>query len=300
MGLPLDVKPDNPSLLYEGVEYKDFWRGGDKHKLDELEHAIVRQLLPASGFRFIDIGCGFGRLADCYIDRFKQVIMVDGSMSLMQQAQKNTEGKAFYLLSDVMSLPFRNASFDAVLMVRVFHHISASQACMQELRRILCGGGRLIMTYHNKQNALRILKWILLLSRDNPFTLDPTGVGTTLLSHHPKAMVQFFNANRFTNIQYRGAGVVDKIAGKLGNFGKKLPNGIKLAPFFGKTKLAPWIFCSAEAVGDEKQPDTMDINELLICPICKGLPVQETKAYRCIQCNHRYPITNGIIDFRTR
>ncbi len=56
--------------FYEGVEYKHFWDGLKRSKLDELEHAIVRELLPVSGRRIIDVGCGYGRLADCYLNRF--------------------------------------------------------------------------------------------------------------------------------------------------------------------------------------------------------------------------------------
>ncbi len=55
---------------YEGVEYSGFWDSVDRQKLNELEHAIISELLPASGCRVVDIGCRFGRLSDCYIGRF--------------------------------------------------------------------------------------------------------------------------------------------------------------------------------------------------------------------------------------
>ena len=155
-GLPVesDLAKD-PFSLYEGVEYQQFWTGRQKRSLDELEHAIVRILLPVSGRRIIDVGCGFGRLADCYLDRFEQIVMLDGSMSLLRQALEKTSGKAICIAGDLSHMPFRPASFDAVLLIRVFHHINDSQSCLSELHRLLCNEGRFIFNYCNKQNAQR-------------------------------------------------------------------------------------------------------------------------------------------------
>jgi 2-polyprenyl-3-methyl-5-hydroxy-6-metoxy-1,4-benzoquinol methylase len=64
LGLPLKIDPEgSPHTLYEGIEYKEFWNGLQRRKLDELEHAIVRDLLPVSGRRIIDVGCGYGPLS---------------------------------------------------------------------------------------------------------------------------------------------------------------------------------------------------------------------------------------------
>ena len=60
---------------YEGVEYEDFWTGINKEKLDALEHAIVGELLPARGRRILEVGCGFGRMADIYRDRFDGLVL---------------------------------------------------------------------------------------------------------------------------------------------------------------------------------------------------------------------------------
>ena len=217
----MKIDPEaRPHSLYEGIEYEEFWNGSQKRKLDELEHAIVRNLLPKSGRRIIDVGCGYGRLADCYMGRFQQVIMVDGSMSLLRQAFEKTRGQAIYIAGDVTHLPFRTASFDAVLMIRVFHHIEDSRACLSELHRLLCNDGRFVFSYCNKQNALRVIRWLIGAHAENPFTTEPAGVGSTLISHHPKAVHGMLRESGFSSMQYYGAGVLDRLAGRIGFAGR--------------------------------------------------------------------------------
>jgi ubiquinone/menaquinone biosynthesis C-methylase UbiE len=298
-GLPeeSDLEKD-PYSLYEGVEYKHFWAGLQKRKLDELEHTIVRNLLPISGHRIVDVGCGYGRLADCYISRFQQVIMVDGSMSLLRQAFEKTRGQATYIACDVRHLPFQMASFDAVLMIRVFHHIEDSLSCLSEIHRLLCNNGRFVFSYCNKQNALRVMRWLIGDHNVNPFTIKPSGVGSTLISHHPKAVHGMLRESGFSSMQYYGVGVLDRLAGRIGIVGSWMALAEHLAPFFGKSKIAPWIFCQAIAKGNKSPIVDNQITNLLQCPSCGGKICNEKHGYLCLLCNRHYPIEDGIIDLR--
>lgn len=299
IGLPVKINPEEPSHnLYEGIEYKEFWKGLQRRKLDELEHAIVRDLLPVSGRRIIDIGCGYGRLANCYIDRFQQVVMLDGSMSLLHQAFEQTGGRAIYIAGDVTHLPFRPASFDTVLMIRVFHHIPDSQTCLSELHRILCNDGKFVFSYRNKQNALRTMQWLVHRNTDNPFTRDPAGVGSTLISHHPTAVHRMLLESGFVNIRYYGVGVFDWLAGKLGPLGRWTPPGMRLARLLGSSKIAPWIICGAITGGNTGLIDAREIADLLQCPSCGGSISGDKQGYRCLVCERHYLVENGIIDLR--
>jgi len=298
-GLPLKVNPEERAhSLYEGIEYKEFWRGVQRRKLDELEHAIVCDLLPASGRRIIDVGCGYGRLADCYLDRFQQVIMLDGSISLLRQALERTNGQAICVAGDVTHLPFQPASFDTVLMVRVFHHIPDSQTCLAELHRILCNDGRFIFSYRNKRNALHAMQWLVLGNTENPFTTEPAGVGSTLISHHPNAVHRMLLESGFLNIRYYGAGVFDWLAGKLGPTGRWIPPGRRFAGLLGSTKIAPWILCGASAGESTRLTDAREIADLLQCPSCRGSIYSDKQGYLCLACGKHYPVEDGIIDMR--
>ncbi len=300
-GLPLEINPEEPPhSLYEGIEYKEFWNGSQKRKLDELEHAIVRKLLPNSGRRIIDVGCGYGRLADCYMDRFQQVIMVDGSISLLRQAVEKTRGQAVYIASDVTHLPFRTASFDAVLMIRVFHHVEDSWACLSELHRLLCNDGRFVFSYLNKRNALRVIRWLIGINRENPFTTEPAGVGSTFISHHPKAVHRMLCESGFTSMQYYGVGVLDRLAGRIELGGSWIGTAERLAPFFARSQIAPWLLCEAVARGSTSLIDVRGIGDLLQCPSCRGSLSDEKRGYLCAMCNKHYPVEDGIIDLRVQ
>lgn len=300
-GLPLTINPEKPPhSLYEGIEYKEFWSGSQKRKLDELEHAIVRNLLPNSGCRIIDVGCGYGRLADCYMGHFEQVIMVDGSMSLLRQAFEKTRGQAIYIACDVTHLPFRTSSFDAVLMIRTFHHIEDSRACLSELHRLLCKNGRLVFGYRNKRNALRAIQWLIGANTENPFNTGPAGMGSTLISHHPKAVHRMLCKSGFSGIQYYGAGVLDWLAGKISFAGRLNALEERLAPFFGKSKIAPWILCGAIACGNTSLIAAREIDDLLQCASCAGSVTGDKQGYLCHVCKRRYPVEDGIIDLRVK
>lgn len=300
-GLPanFDLEKD-PYSLYEGVEYAQFWTGLQKCNLDTLEHTIVRHLLPVSGRRVLDVGCGYGRLSDCYEGRFQQVIMVDGSMSLLHQAVEKTERKAVYVAADAYHLPFRAASFDAVLMIRVFHHMQDSQACLLELHRVLCHRGRFVFSYLNKHNMLRVIRWLIGRNKDHPFATEPSGQGTTFISHHPRAVQKLLDETGFSQQQYYGIGVVDRFAHLTGTGNPWTALGECLAPFLAWSGLAPWMLCGADAGGGPELLAVPGIGDLLQCPSCGGSLCDEKDAYRCIACRKHYPIVDGIIDLRVR
>jgi ubiquinone/menaquinone biosynthesis C-methylase UbiE len=298
-GLPSSINTDKPERLYEGIEYREFWDGQQRRALDQIEHLIVRNLLPTSGYRIIDVGCGYGRLADCYKDRFQQVIMVDGSMSLLRQALENTGRQATYIACDVEHMPFQTATFDAVLMIRVFHHLQGSSSCLNEMHRILSHEGRFVFNYMNKQNPRRIVRWLLGANKENPFNKEPGGVGSTLISYHPNTIHQMLIENGFFGVRYSGAGIVDKLVGKIGFTQLLIKLGEYLAPFFGKSKIAPWIFCDAIAKGNIPiRRDANRIGDLLQCPLCGGIISTLTHEYVCLSCLRRYPVIDGIIDMR--
>jgi len=299
MGIPLRLDPEkSPSRLYEGIQYKDFWTGLSKDRLDQEEQALVNELLPASGRRFIDVGCGFGRLAGCYLNRFQQVVMLDGSMTLLKQAQEISGEKAFYIAADVNHLPFQSESFDCALMIRVFHHLPNSQAILLELKRILGDSGVLVFNYSNKRNARQIFEWLLRLTKVNPFTLEPAGLGTTFIHHHPQYVNRVLNDTGFSLIKYRGSGVMDKITAKLGLFDKLASTGKFVAPAWGAIKLAPWIICKANSGNASTTASDKGIEELLICPSCHHSLQKTSCKYTCLTCGKQYPIKDGIVDFR--
>lgn len=298
MGLPKHFEPNKMrSQLYEGIEYKDFWIGKSKSMLDELEHLLIRDLMPASGYRIIDIGCGFGRLADCYLDRFEQVVMLDGSMTLLKQAQEAFKEKAVYIAADANQLPFLESSFDCALMMRVFHHLPNSQFVLEGVKRILGGDGCFIFNYSNKLSPKQLIRKLPHFWRENPLTLEPVLSGKTLIQHHPAYVHQLLIKSGFSQVKYLGAGVMDKIAARIGRADGVL-SGKGIAPLLGALKLAPWIICKAQGNGGTSVDAKMGVDDILACPICRDPVKRVSDSFRCRSCGRSYPVENEIVDFR--
>jgi SAM-dependent methyltransferase len=230
--------------------------------------------------------------------RFRQVIMIDGSMSLLRQAVEKTRGQAVYIACDVTRLPFRAASFDAVLLIRVFHHIPDSPAFLAEMHRLLSSQGQFVFSYLNKRNLKRIIKWLVGANKENPFSTEPGGVGTTMMSHHPTAVKRMLTESGFSKMQVLGAGVLDRFFGRVGLEGKWIAIAERCAAFFAWSQMAPWILCRAAAQSHTSLIESQELSELLQCPACGGKVSGQKHEWLCQTCKRCYPVVDGIIDFR--
>lgn len=297
-GLPPPHLP-NKFSLYENVAYDEYWRSAGRQKLNELEHAIINEWLPSTGECIIDLGCGYGRLADCYINRFRLSVMFDGSRTLLQTAQQITERKALYVLGDLNYLPFKTAAFDCALMVRTFHHLDNPMRCIKSLGRILRNDGCLIMNYSNKRNLHRTLKYLLGNRYHNPFSRDPDRTEPNFIHHHPRHVQGLLESTGFSISDICGTGIVNILADVAPAFlFPFLPTGKFFAPIFGKLHLAPWIFLKATAHITEASQTALTAEELFACPLCGSNLIQTTRDFSCPECRKNYPIIDGIIDMR--
>jgi SAM-dependent methyltransferase len=223
--------------------------------------------------------------------------MLDGSMTLLHQAQETFRDKAVYIAADANHLPLAESSFDCVLMIRVFHHMPDSDWILSELRRILGNGGVFLFNYSNKLSARQLLPRLLRWNEENPFVLKPMVSGQTIIQHHPAYVHQRLVKAGFSKMQYFGTGVIDKLAGRLGRSERWLPSGKALAPLLGFTKLAPWMMCRTKS-GGKALRDYKRVEDLLICPTCHSAVRRSEQAYVCTSCHACYPIEHGIADFR--
>lgn len=125
--------------------------------------AILAKLAPLPGKRILDLGCGKGRFARRLSDLGAEVIGLDLSAAMMAGASgiARVQGSARHL-------PFRDASFDAVIAVEVFEHLAEISEPIQEARRVLRPGGSLLIVdkNHASLNSARLgvpnllLKWV--------------------------------------------------------------------------------------------------------------------------------------------
>jgi ubiquinone/menaquinone biosynthesis C-methylase UbiE len=282
---------------YENVDYEAFWQGVQQKKLDQLEQILVSKMLHLPARRMIDIGCGYGRLLNCYQSQCQEIVLLDSSVSLLQQAYQNSGGRYVCIACDLNNIPLNDSIFDQAMMIRVFHHLPDPILALNEINRILVNSGHLLFTYCNKKNLERIGRWLIGKNPYNPFRYETAWVWNAFFMHHPNYVHDILHEVGFEQISENGAGVVDKVAGILGKMGEKFPPGVAIAPMMANLAWAPWIFCDSTKTGTPSEIADIPLDELFRCIRCHNPLKRNNVGFTCVSCGTTYFFKNGVYDF---
>jgi SAM-dependent methyltransferase len=101
------------------------------------EIELVRALLPPFR-RALDLGCGTGRLTRA-LAQHGRVVGLDASRAMLVEAQ--SENGFALAQGDAFALPFADASFDAVVALRVVFHFANLESLLVQVARVVapCG-----------------------------------------------------------------------------------------------------------------------------------------------------------------
>ena len=113
---------------------------------DGRQGAALDLLVP--GTKLLDVGCGDGAFLRLASPLFRECYDVDISPSLVEAVRKAGFEATCVDLNEE-SLPFPDGFFDAVTTLDVIEHIFDPYRFIQELRRVLRNGGRLIIATPN-------------------------------------------------------------------------------------------------------------------------------------------------------
>lgn len=234
------MKSENDGRIfqdYEGKDYEGFWSGIGKRYLDNLEQRIISGVL-TGGDSILEIGAGFGRLGPCYISKFRSVHMLEPASNLRESAQR-TFGKAVQChAGNVYDLPFPDGSFDAALMIRVFHHLGSPDVALKEVHRVLKPGGMFVFSYSNKRNIGRTLKF-LTGRAPNPFHGDCESYHETLFGHHPKYVDRLLDAAGFITSDEYATGLIDRVIDVVPFLQHIVKPSVGVARLVGRLRIAP-------------------------------------------------------------
>lgn len=284
---------------YEGSTYEtDFWVGQNRDYEDTVERIALRRLLPPEGHTLVDIGTGFGRLADLY-SGYDRVILVDYSRSMLRQAQQrlgSDESRYIYVASNVYNLPLAEAVADTVVMVRVIHHLTDVPSALSELARITCPQGHLVLEFANKRNIKAMLRYLVRRQHWNPFDEEPIEFVTLNYNFHPRWIerqlrrVHLETQQRLSVSNLRVASLKRVVPLPL------LSGADRAFQRIGSRWLpGPSVFLRARQVGQARPPS----DALFRCPRCaEPRLLQGQDCLECTTCGRKWPITNGLYDFK--
>ena len=284
---------------YEDSSYRtDFWEGQSREYEDLAERIALRHLLPPEGRRLLDIGPGFGRLAEFY-QGYEQVILLDYSRSLLRQAQERLgrDGRVLYVAASFYAMPLVDEAIDTAMMVRVMHHVEDVPDLLAEVGRVLNASGDYVFEFASKRNLKAIARYHFRRQAWSPFDPDPYEFVEMNFDFHPDWMRQ----------QLAGAGFHVKHWRTVSHFRlpllKRLVPARTLAAMDGLCQptgewwqLTPSVF--AHCTLDKKSGQAPGA-DLFRCPACTATGLQETsQALDCPSCGSQWPIEDGIYNFK--
>jgi SAM-dependent methyltransferase len=103
------------------------------------------EIVPESGRRTLEIGCGEGRVARDLRRRGHNVIALDLSPTLIGHAHRADPGGR-YIVADAAALPFADEAFDVVVSYNTLMNVNDMPASVAEAARVLERGGVLCIS----------------------------------------------------------------------------------------------------------------------------------------------------------
>ncbi len=181
-----------PICNYEDSRYStEFWTSARSYE-HAVEHVAMRALLPPQGHTLIEVGAGFGRLADLYTG-YDTVVILDYARTQLEQAiarlgTRGPQGKPHYIYvqANFYHFPFVQGLFDTVTMIRTLHHATDAPAVLHGVADILRPRGTFILEFANKHNLKAILRYVLRRQSWSPFAPEPVEFADLNFDFHPK------------------------------------------------------------------------------------------------------------------
>lgn len=293
---------DTPPVCdYEGSDYRTrFWEGQGRDYEDQVERIALRRLMPPTGGTLIEIGAGFGRLADEYLG-YQKVVLFDYSRSLLREAQAHwgSDPRFIYVAGNWYQMPFVAGLFETMVQIRTLHHAADAPALFQQLARIARPNGRYILEFANKQNLKAILRYALRRQDWSPFAPEPVEFVALNFDFHPRWIRQELAKARFTpgrmlTVSHYRIGVLKKY----------VPTGLlvgldSLAQHTGSWwQLSPSVFVD---VVHPREGETAAPHTFFACPHCQT-PLPEPANDRLIcpsaECQRQWQVSDGLYDFK--
>ncbi len=292
--------PDLPPVCdYEGSDYRArFWESGERDYEDQVERVALRRLMPAKGDTLIEVGAGFGRLADEYRG-YERVVLFDYSRTLLREAQEmlGNDPRFIYVAGNWYSMPFVPGLFETLVQIRTLHHAADVPAVFEQLARIARPRATYVLEFASKKNLKAILRYASRRQEWSPFSQEPVEFVDLNFDFHPQWIRQQlqsagFEPERMLTVSHFRVPIIKKL----------VPTSALVAmdssvQFTGSWwQLTPSVFVLNHGAADRAVADDP---HFFACPEC-GTALGEPRdgALACAGCGLRWPVVDGLYDFK--
>jgi ubiquinone/menaquinone biosynthesis C-methylase UbiE len=126
-----------------------FYTTSPAHTDPQVLGRVVELARPQPDWVALDIATGSGHTAFALAPFVKSVIAIDITPEMLREAEalkaERSIGNVTFRTGDVHNLPFGDGHFQLVTCRRAAHHFSDIRRALQEIKRVLCPGGRVVI-----------------------------------------------------------------------------------------------------------------------------------------------------------
>jgi len=117
--------------------------------IEQQRLRIIRAMVgDHSGARILEVGCGGGHVLSCYPDG--KLTGLDVSAVMLDKARRRLAGYDVTLIKgELDKAGLEDGSFDVAICTEVLEHVVDPQGVLEQMRRVLCPGGRAVVTFPN-------------------------------------------------------------------------------------------------------------------------------------------------------
>lgn len=131
------------------LERVNFYRSRG-YDLEKERDFILEKSLPISG-KILEIGTGKGHFALALAKSGYNFTSIDISLQEQEIAMLNFRyfglgNRVIFKIEDASRMSFSDQSFNVIFSINVFHHLEKSLAVLDEINRLLCNGGKAVLS----------------------------------------------------------------------------------------------------------------------------------------------------------
>ena len=290
-----------PICDYEGSDYHArFWQNQGREYEDQVERVALRRLMPPKGDTLLDVGAGFGRLANEYAG-YRRVLLFADSRSMLREARQRwgDDPRFFFVAGNWYDLPFVDGLFETLVQFGTLHQVSVPSPSFLPSCLVSRADAAYVLEFANKHNLKAMLRYRLGRQAWSPFDPEPVEFVALNYDFHPD----------WIRAQLVAAGFApgDMLAVssfRLGPLKRLAPTSLLVAldsamqPTGRWQQLSPSVFVRSRLV----RPQPLVVaGGFFACPTCHlrlGEPVDGLLVCANSACGRRWRVEDGVYDFK--